>query len=129
MIPTGRGCQTSRELFRERNAAGAVEALRPIAFIKVGYGDVTGRTAAGVYETIIAEIDADMRKGAAQGIEKYQVSRLQFGFGDLRADPADGERVMRQAEPRDLMKYMADEAAAIEAFIGIASAIAILSAV
>jgi len=41
-------------------------------------------------KAVIAQINADMGKGAAHGVEKHQIARLQFGLGEDSGGFADG---------------------------------------
>jgi hypothetical protein len=80
---TGESC-----LLDGQDAAGAAEALGPVAAVDMGDGDFPCPVAAGVDEFPIPRVDADMGEGSFQCVEKYQITRFQIGLDHLLTLPA-----------------------------------------
>ena len=84
-----------------RNALGTVPARRPIALIHI---DDAHHAAAGrrVDKLIAAEIDADVRVGAAHGVVEHQVTRAQIIAFDSCAKAPDFMCAARQLKADDV---------------------------
>ncbi|MEN3353318.1 MAG: hypothetical protein V7640_1476, partial [Betaproteobacteria bacterium] len=73
----------------DRETARAVVASAPIALPHVD--KLNGAAArGGMNETLIADIDADVRKRSAQGIKENEISRLELVCCDGDTDDAHG---------------------------------------
>src|SRR5574340_999122 len=96
----GRSC--SRRAVGSEHAAGAVEPLGPVAVVHVGNFDAATGTG-GMDETVVAEIDSDMRIGVAHGFVKDQIARLKLRNGDFLAEHADGLGIVRQHQAGRLL--------------------------
>jgi hypothetical protein len=79
-------------------------------------------------KAVVAEIDADMRKSAAHGIEEHEVAGLQFVAVDHRTDLALLSRAARQQDADRFLENDLDKAAAVETGIGIGTAEAVVDA-
>ena len=99
----------------------AVESALPEPGIQRRDFDLTPPTRR-MDELIGAEIDADMRKREASGVEEDEVARLQLGQLDLLAEMTHVLRGARKRHTGHLLEHITDEPAAIEARFGRAAA-------
>ena len=107
--------------------AGAGEALGPIVGAEIFNADAaTG--ARRMDEQVVAQIDADVREGAAHGVEEDQITRLQLVLGHRFAGLAHFARRAWQVEAEPFAKDMADETRTVEAALGSAATTAIADA-
>ena len=81
-----------------------------------------------MHEAVVAEVDADVREGAAHGVEENEVARLEFVLGDGFADLALFLGGARQGLAEGVLEDELDEAAAIEAAVRIGAAATVLDA-
>ena len=79
-------------------------------------------------ELIVADVDADMREGAAQGIEEDEIAGLQFSGTDGAADAADLFAAAGQHCSECFVKHETYETAAVEPRVGCVAAEAVLHA-
>ena len=108
-------------------AAGAFEAGKPVA----GAHIVDANLAAcrrRVDESLVAKVDADVRKGAAHGVEKDQVAGLQVIERNALADLRHLACRSWQIESECVAHDVADHAAAVEAGLGVVPAVAVIDA-
>lgn len=109
------------------NAARAVIALDPVALAHVLDPDFT-TSARRMDEMIVAEIDANVREGAAHRVEKHEVARFQLVARNFIADLALFSGRTRQKLAKRVSEYDLDKAAAIEAAVRVRAAEAIVDA-
>ena len=81
--------------WKSEQAARSFKALRPVFFFHVRNHDAAGLAACCMDETILAQINADMRKRALHGMEKYQIAWTQILLVYAFARLADFVRASR----------------------------------
>ena len=64
--------------WKSEEAARSFKATRPVFFFHVGNHDAAGLAAGRMDEAMLAQINADMRKRALHGAEKYQIAWTQI---------------------------------------------------
>ena len=107
------------------NAPCAVVAFDPVALAHVLDANFRAR-ARCVHEAVVAEIDADVREGAAHRVEEDEVARLEFLLVDHVADFALLLGRARQKHAERVLENELNEPAAIESTVGIGAAAAVL---
>lgn len=123
MRPLGECIETSAF----NDAARSVIALHPVALAHVL--DTDFRTGAWrVQEAVVTEVDADMGKGAAHGVEENQIARLQLVLVDDVANLALFLGRSRKQFANRFPEDDLDKAAAIESTVGISATEAIVDA-
>lgn len=118
---------SQRVLSALENTARAVVALDPVALAHVLDADFAA-SARRMDEVIIAEIDTDMRKGAAHGVEKHKVARFQLVARNLIADLALFLGCAWQKFAKRISEYNLDKTTAIKATVRIRAAETIIDA-
>jgi hypothetical protein len=98
-----------------------VVALHPVALAHVFDPDF-GARARRMQEAVVAQIDADMRKSAAHGIEENEVAGLQFVAVDHRTDLALLSGTTRQQHADRFLEDDLDKGAAVETGIRVGAA-------
>lgn len=98
--------------------------LAPVLIIQTRYQHLAGTLAGSMDKVIIADIQADMGKRAAIGIEKNQIAGTEIVYRDRRQGPGHLARRARQSDALPFIN-MFDKAAAIETLLRRGLAIAI----
>lgn len=109
------------------NSAGAVEALEPVGTVHVldaNFGPGTGC----VEEVVVAEINADMRKGPAHGVEEDQITGLQLTRVDPFADLAHFAGGTGEPGANAVLEDQPNETTAIQSAVLIIAAETIIDA-
>jgi hypothetical protein len=110
----------------EVDVPGAVIAPFPVV-LGHAYDLNLATTTGSMYESLVAEVDANVGVGAAQGIEEDQISRLEFVPIYFAAQPTNIRGAARQ-QCAELVEDVTHETAAIEAGGRRISAVAIFDA-
>ena len=99
------------------DAAGAVESLCPVAVTQILDADAAA-AARSVDKLVVAEIDADMGKGVAHGVEEDQIAGAEFVAADFLSGAAHFLRTARQYQSEPFAENVADETGTVEAGLG-----------
>src|SRR5260363_457285 len=78
-----------------------------------------------MYKLMIANKNTHMGKSAAPGIKEYEIAWFQIIHSDFVPDTAHCIRAARQSQPEGILKNVVDQTAAVKAFVGGISAIAV----
>lgn len=97
----------------QANPAGAIEVAYPVVVIKIIDAHFFSATR-GVDELIVAQINADVRKGAAHRVEEDQVAGLQIIFDNRLPFLAHGLGGAWQRQTEAHPENMGDEAGTIK---------------
>lgn len=104
-----------------KNATGTVIAAQPVRALHAFDPDFRTRSR-GMQEIVVAQIDPDVGKSAAHGIEKNQIPRLEVTRFDLLSDLAHFTGSSRENYAEGVLEDQADKAAAIQtAFLIVAA--------
>jgi hypothetical protein len=105
-------------IFRHGDPTCTVESIAPVSVAEPGYHDRAGTAARGMHETVIAQINADVRERVVEGVEENQVARLEISPIERLRGFTDRPAVARQPDSGDLLEDVIDKAAAVEPGVG-----------